>query len=166
MTDVWRSRSHLLIDLAGAGGRTGGKAGGQRATQENDEHRDSAGSNLPLNEHASDGMCTLGTSQLGGIGRMSLAQVLETLSHHHHEFTRRFRVRSLAVFGSVARGDARPDSDVDILVSFEEPPGFDGYMALKWRIEEVLGTRVDVVMESALRPDARAVVEAEAIRVA
>ena len=97
---------------------------------------------------------------------MSRAEILDTLSRHREEFTRQFRVRSLAVFGSVARGETRPESDVDILVSFEEPPGFDGYMALKWRLEELLGARVDLVMEGALRPDARAVVEAEAIRVA
>lgn len=85
---------------------------------------------------------------------------------HRAEFTHRFRVTSLTVFGSVARGESRPDSDVDILVAFEEPPGFDGYMALKWRLEELLGARVDLVMEDALRPEARSVVEADAIRVA
>jgi len=97
---------------------------------------------------------------------MSRAEVLDVLSRHRAEFTRQFRVRSLAVFGSVARGQSRPGSDVDILVSFEEPPGFDGYMALKWRLEELLRMRVDLVMHGALRPDARTVVEAEAIRVA
>ncbi len=97
---------------------------------------------------------------------MTRAEILDTLSRHRDEFKLQFRVRSLAVFGSVARGEARPDSDVDILVSFEEPPGYDGYLALKWRLEELLGPRVDLVMEGALRPNARAVVEAEAIRVA
>ena len=93
-------------------------------------------------------------------------EVLDVLSRHRGEFTNRFRVRSLALFGSVARGESRPDSDVDILVAFAEPPGFDGYMALKWRLEELLGASVDLVMEGALRPEARTVVEAEAIRVA
>ncbi len=97
---------------------------------------------------------------------VSRADILDTLSRHRAEFTSRFRVTSLAVFGSVAREEARPGSDVDLLVSFEEPPGFDGYMALKWRLEDLLGTRVDLVMQDALRPEARAVVEAEAIRVA
>ena len=97
---------------------------------------------------------------------MSRAEILDTLGQHRDELVRQFRVKSLAVFGSVARDELRPESDVDILVSFEKPPGFDGYMALKWRLEELLRARVDLVMEGALRPDARAVVEAEAIRVA
>jgi len=97
---------------------------------------------------------------------LSRDEILDLLSRHRGEFTSRFRVTSLAVFGSVARGESRPDSDIDILVGFAEPPGFDGYMALKWRLEELLGTRVDLVMEGALRPEARPVVEAEAIRVA
>jgi uncharacterized protein len=55
---------------------------------------------------------------------------------------------------------------VDLLVSFHRPPGFDGYMSLKWRLEAVLGCRVDLVMDAALRPEARPIVEAEAVRVA
>jgi len=96
---------------------------------------------------------------------MSRDEIIDVLSRHRLEFTSRFRVRSLAVFGSVARGESRPGSDIDILVSFEEPPGFDGYMALKWRLEDLLGTRVDLVMQGALRPEARAALEAEAIPV-
>lgn len=96
---------------------------------------------------------------------MSRSEIIDLLSRHRAEFTGPFRVRSLAVFGSVARGESRPDSDVDILVSFEEPPGFDGYMALKRRLEDLLAARVDLVMQGALRPEAQAVVEAEAIRV-
>jgi predicted nucleotidyltransferase len=97
---------------------------------------------------------------------MDRAAVLDMLSRHWAELERRFAVKSLALFGSVARDEARAGSDVDLLVSFQRPPGFDGYMALKWRIEELLGCRVDLVMEGALRPEAREVVEAEAVRVA
>ena len=88
------------------------------------------------------------------------------LSRHRAELTREFKAASLAVFGSVARDEAGPESDVDILVLFAEPPGWDGYLALKWRLEELLGTSVDLVMDGALRPDARPIVESESIRVA
>ena len=92
--------------------------------------------------------------------------IIDTISAHRRELADRFGVRSLALFGSVARGEARPDSDVDLLVRFEKSPGFDGYMALKWFLEDILGARVDLVMDGALRPEARSVVEAEAVRVA
>lgn len=97
---------------------------------------------------------------------MTRAEAVDILSRHRLDLQSRFAVESLALFGSVARDDAAPGSDVDLLVSFRRPPGFDGYMALKWRLEELLGCRVDLVMDGALRPEARPIVEAEAVRVA
>ena len=89
---------------------------------------------------------------------------LSFLSLHRQELMERFGVCSLALFGSVARDEAGPDSDVDILVEFRETPGLSEYMSLKFWIEDRLGRRVDLVMENALKPWAWA--EAEAIRVA
>jgi predicted nucleotidyltransferase len=51
----------------------------------------------------------------------------------------RFGVRELAVFGSVARGDANEASDVDLIVNFEGPSTFDGYMGLTLFLEDSLG---------------------------
>ena len=78
----------------------------------------------------------------------------------------RFNVRSLALFGSVARDDATASSDVDVLVDFEGSATFDRYMGLKFYIEDLLGCRVDLVTRQALRDELRSAVEAEAIRVA
>jgi predicted nucleotidyltransferase len=75
-------------------------------------------------------------------------------------------VRSLAVFGSVARDEARDDSDVDILVEFESAPSFLEFMNLKFHLEELLEARVDLVDRAALREDWRAIVEQEAVVVA
>jgi predicted nucleotidyltransferase len=77
-----------------------------------------------------------------------------------------FGVRSLALFGSVARGEARADSDVDVLVDFDGPATFDRYMGLKFYLEDLLGRRVDLVTRRGLRDDLRPAVESEAIRVA
>jgi uncharacterized protein len=46
----------------------------------------------------------------------------------HEQLLNRFGVKSLAIFGSVARNEAKPESDIDILVEFAEPPTFDRYM--------------------------------------
>jgi len=97
---------------------------------------------------------------------MTRDDTIRILSAEQGAWRRDFGVRSLALFGSVARDEARAVSDVDLLVEFETPPGFDGYMALKFRLEEVLGCRVDLVMRSALKPWAEPVVAQEAIRVA
>jgi predicted nucleotidyltransferase len=62
-------------------------------------------------------------------------------------------VRRIALFGSLARGEANADSDVDVLVEFE-PGGksFDRFLALSDLLEQILGRRVDLVTTEALSP--------------
>ncbi|MFP5285701.1 MAG: nucleotidyltransferase family protein [Thermoanaerobaculia bacterium] len=93
-------------------------------------------------------------------------EVIRFLSSRRHEMEERFGVRSLSLFGSVARDEAGPESDVDVLVEFRETPGLNEYMRLKFWLEEELGRQVDLVMPKALKPWARPQVEAEDIRVA
>jgi hypothetical protein len=83
----------------------------------------------------------------------------------HREHLKRFGVKSLALFGSVARGEARRDSDVDILVEFEGPATFDQYMDLKFWLEDLFGCPVDLVTRKALKPRLRPYVEKEAVYV-
>ncbi len=79
---------------------------------------------------------------------------------------RRFGVARLALFGSFARGQERPGSDVDILVAFEGQTTFDRYFDLKFWLEDLLGRPVDLVTEKALRPELAADVLSEALNVA
>ena len=76
-----------------------------------------------------------------------------------------FGVRSLALFGSLARDEAGSDSDADILVDFHGPATFDRYMDLKIFLEELLGCPVDLVTRKAIKPRMRTYVEEEAIYV-
>lgn len=75
-------------------------------------------------------------------------------------------VTSLAIFGSVARDQARPDSDVDMLVEFDGPATFDRYMDLKELLERTLGRRVDLLTRKAIRPELAPTIEREAVHVA
>ena len=77
-----------------------------------------------------------------------------------------FGVKSLALFGSVARDEARPDSDVDILVEFDEAPTFAQYMDFKFLLEDALGRSVDLVPRKTLRPQLRSNIDLEAIPIA
>ena len=74
-------------------------------------------------------------------------------------------IRRAAVFGSVARGDARPDSDIDILIEFE--PGAEGsiydYMGLKEFVAGLFDERVEVIDRDALKPHLRAPSSRDAI---
>lgn len=84
----------------------------------------------------------------------------------HREELGRFHIRSLSIFGSVARDEAREDSDVDILAEFDHPPAFLDYMDAKFALEDWLGAPVDLVTPSSLKPLLRPHVEREAIHVA
>ena len=75
-------------------------------------------------------------------------------------------MRDLFLFGSVARDQARIDSDVDLLVEFQAPPTYRAYMDLKFFLEDLIGCRVDLVTRNGLRPRALPEIEREAIRVA
>ncbi len=91
--------------------------------------------------------------------------VLKVLEAHSAEL-QRFGVKSLRLFGSVARDEAADGSDVDLLVGFEKPPGFSSFMKLRIFLEDLLGAKVDLVTENGLRDRVRPYVEEEAIRVA
>jgi hypothetical protein len=75
-------------------------------------------------------------------------------------------VKSLGLFGSVARDEAGPTSDVDVLVEFQGPATLDAYVDLKRLLERVLGRRVDLVTQGALKPLVRPHVERDLIDVA
>jgi len=70
------------------------------------------------------------------------------------EFCRQNRIRELAVFGSVVRGELRADSDVDLLVVFE-PDAVIGFLALgriQRELSVIIGRKVDLVMKDGLKP--------------
>ena len=64
-------------------------------------------------------------------------------------------VKRLRLFGSAARGEERPDSDVDLLVEFESPPGFFGLLELENRLALLFDRPVDLVTEKGLSPHLR-----------
>lgn len=97
---------------------------------------------------------------------MNKHAVLQRLSGCTQEIRERFSVKGLSIFGSVARGEAADDSDVDVLVAFEQKASFDLFMDLKFYLEELLGTGVDLVTDKALRPQVRRAIEREMINVA
>jgi len=92
--------------------------------------------------------------------------VLECLKRHRPEINDRFAIRDLAILGSVARDEARGDSDIDILVAFEGRADFDWFMELRFYLEDLLGARVDLVTQKAVRPPIRPNIEKDLIHVA
>jgi predicted nucleotidyltransferase len=97
--------------------------------------------------------------------QMQREDVMAILESHNTEL-RQFGVVSLRLFGSVARDEASDESDVDLLVGFDESPGFSSFMKLRIFLEDLLGAKVDLVTENGLRDRVRPYVEKDAIRVA
>jgi len=64
-----------------------------------------------------------------------------------------------------ARGTARSDSDIDILVAFDGPATSERYFGVQFYLEDIFGVSVDLVTEKALRPELRPFVEREAVHV-
>jgi predicted nucleotidyltransferase len=65
---------------------------------------------------------------------------------------RKYGVSSLAIFGSQARGEARPNSDIDMLVSFSDRVSLLTMVALERELTDLLGRQVDLQTEAALSP--------------
>ncbi len=88
-------------------------------------------------------------------------QILATIDAHADEL-RRLGAKSLALFGSAARGEATAASDIDILLELQ-PKTFDTYMDIKFLLERILQRRVDLVLADALKPRLRSIILAEAV---
>ena len=93
---------------------------------------------------------------------MQQRDALHILRAHRQEL-KEFGVKSIAVFGSAARGEARPESDIDILVEFEKTIGLFVFLRLRHRLEELLGRRVDLVTRGALKHQLRDQILKEAV---
>ena len=77
----------------------------------------------------------------------------------------RFGVGDLALFGSIVRDEAGPDSDVDILVTLPNARGWSGYGEVLQYLEDLFGRSVDLVVETEVRGELRPYIEADAVYV-
>lgn len=76
---------------------------------------------------------------------MTKEQILDYLAEHKAEFAKKYHVKKIGLFGSFAKGVADENSDIDIFV--EMRPEFDSLMALKFKLEESLCKRVDLIVK-------------------
>ena len=96
---------------------------------------------------------------------MDRDEVVRRLAQHRADLAK-FGVKNLSLFGSFARRDAGPESDVDFLVEFLRPIGLLGFVEVQRFLSDLLKRRVDLVTLDALKPEMRTRVLAEAVHAA
>ncbi len=82
----------------------------------------------------------------------TLQEIKETLSEYMPKLIQEYKLKEIGVFGSYIRNRQTEESDVDILVDFEEVPSLFELVGLKIELSDLLNMDVDVVMKSALKP--------------
>ena len=82
----------------------------------------------------------------------TLKEITSTLETLKPTLRERFKVKTIGVFGSYVHGEQKRQSDVDVLVEFEEPVGLFEFMDLEMYLSDLLGVKVDLVSKKALKP--------------
>lgn len=83
-----------------------------------------------------------------------LEELKQIIENHRPVLEEKYKVKSIAVFGSYARGEQTQESDVDVMVEFTEPVGFL-FIHLADYLEEILGVKVDLITPEAIKPNRR-----------
>lgn len=91
---------------------------------------------------------------------------ISSLVKRHQADLRQRGVKTLAVFGSAARGEMTAESDIDVLVEFNRQVGLFEFIRLKIFLENITGRAVDLVTPDAIRPAMRTEILNEAVYVA
>jgi predicted nucleotidyltransferase len=95
---------------------------------------------------------------------MTKDEILKILAKDKPQLQKQFKVRRMALFGSWARGDQRPDSDIDILVEVDPSIGLE-FVTLAEKLEQILKTSVDLVSSRAVTSKTFKFIEQELIYV-
>jgi uncharacterized protein len=95
----------------------------------------------------------------------NLSEIQSIVRVHVGELHQRFGIVSLAVFGSVARGEAKEESDVDILAVFDRSIGLLALCSAENYLIELLGIDVDLIPREDVRPELRDQIYSEAVAI-
>ncbi len=111
-------------------------------------------------------VCLLHNYRERGYDFLVRASELIAFFSGHREDLHRLGITSLLVFGSVARDQALPDSDVDLIAEFDRPIGYLGLARVQRELEKLLGCRVDLATPGMIRKEFQDRIYGEAVRAA
>lgn len=81
----------------------------------------------------------------------STEEIKLAIKNEKRALQHKYKIKTIAIFGSYARGEQRKDSDVDVMVEFSEPLGL-AFIDLAVELEKIIGNKVDLVSKSAIKP--------------
>jgi predicted nucleotidyltransferase len=87
------------------------------------------------------------------------------LRRNKRKLSNLYGIKSLGIFGSYVRGEQRRGSDLDVLISFYEAPSLLGFIRLERHLSEMLGIKVDLVIEDNLKPRIGERILSEVVRI-
>jgi len=82
----------------------------------------------------------------------TIEELKQILAEHKPEIKKKFKVKSIGIFGSYVRGEHREKSDLDVLVEFAEPVGMFDFLDLEEYLQNIFRLKVDLVSRKALKP--------------
>lgn len=82
----------------------------------------------------------------------TVKEIREIIQQKKPQLQKKFKVKDIALFGSYARGENTRESDVDIMVTFQRPVGFEFFHLAEF-LEEILGVKVDLVTRDGIKPN-------------
>ena len=80
---------------------------------------------------------------------MNIDEIEKILAEHKEELYRKYKIKGIGIFGSFVRGEEKEDSDVDIVVEFEEVPGLIKFIEIEEYLSKLLGRKVDLIRKPA-----------------
>jgi len=84
---------------------------------------------------------------------MDIGEIERILAEHKKELYEKYTIKRIGVFGSFVRGENKKESDIDILVEFEEVPGLLRFIEIEEYLSRILGRKVDLVRKPAIRKE-------------
>lgn len=105
---------------------------------------------LPVHEKRAAGACA--GKSCNGISVMKKKEIIDIIKNNKKELESRYGVKQLGLFGSYVKGRQRAKSDIDILVAFNRDIDLFEFLDLREYLEDKLRARIDLVMETALKP--------------
>ena len=81
-----------------------------------------------------------------------LGEIKELISSHKDEIHKEYKIMNIGIFGSYVRNEQNEESDLDILVEFDEPISMFKFVELEYYLEELIGIKIDLVSKKALKP--------------